>query len=402
MAESLRATSRLPNASSTGAPVRDATESAEVEGLEAVETANVVRSCTEIGEDGAASKTVRTVTGPVNAHDLGVTLAHEHLLIDGSCYFRPLDGPGADEFADLVLTEDVVSSVRVASCSNRDNLLLDDVDLVVNELESFASLGGRTIVDMSNVGLGRDPSGLREISRRTGLRVVMGCGFYCEYAHPDYVAAASIEDLQGVIVDELARGVDGVQAGIIGEIGINGQERATLRYVGEMTADEEKVLRSAVRASHVTGAAVYIHQPNRGTATREIVRVLEEEEIDPRRVVLGHMSSIRDFDVHLAALERGYWIAYDNFGMGQLRNHLYDPITDDQRVDWTIEVVRRGLCGQLLISHDVWCKVQLRRFGGRGYDHILRNVAPALRERGLTDQEVTSLIIDNPSTLLAY
>ncbi len=349
------------------------------------------------------AKRVWTVTGPVEPDSLGITLVHEHLLVDGSCFFVLDEAEDAEEFAGLPLSPSILGRVRAFSCSNHDNLLLDDLDLAAAELAEFTALGGRAVVDVtSSVGLGRDPRGLRALAERTGLRVVMGCGFYCEYSHPDSVAAASVEELTGFIVREVAEGVDGIRAGVIGEIGVNGQERGTWRYLGEMTPDEDKALRAAARASLATGAALTVHQPNRASTVPEIMRVLEEERVPPRRVVLGHMSSVPDFDMHLEALRRGYWIAYDNFGMEHLANAWYRPITDDQRIAWLVELFRRGFGGRVLVSHDVWCKAQLRRWGGAGYGHILRTVVSRLREAGLSEADVHRLLVTNPAEVLAF
>lgn len=356
-------------------------------------------------KDGMTANGARvwTVTGPIAPEELGVTLTHEHLLVDGSCFFELDDSADAEEFAEEALTKELIPRVRAASCSNRDNLRLDDLVLAAEELAEFVELGGRSVVDVtSSVGLGRDPQGLLDLARRTGVQVIMGCGFYCEYSHPDFVSEATVDELANFIGHELTQGTDGVRAGIIGEIGVNGQERGTLRYLGEMTPDEEKALRAACRASLATGAAVCIHQPNRASAVREIMRVLEEEGAPPDRIVLGHMSSVPDFDAHIDALERGYWIAYDNFGMGSLANSWYRPVSDEQRVDWLLSVFERGFRHRILVSHDVWCKLQLRRFNGGGYGHVMRSVVPALRSRGLSDDDLEQLLVRNPAELLAY
>jgi phosphotriesterase-related protein len=348
------------------------------------------------------TKLVWTVSGPVAPADLGVTLVHEHLLLDGDCFFELSADADAEAFAQWPVTPDIIERVRAASCSNRDNLALDDLDLAVSELAEFVQLGGRTVVDVtSSVGLGRDPSGLRDVGRRTGANVVMGCGFYCEYSHPDFIASADVDALAALIHRELTEGVEGIRAGVIGEIGINGQERGTLRYVGEMTSSEERALRAACGASLETGAAVIVHQPNRSTVVPEIFSVLESEGVSPDRVVLGHMSSVPDFTMHIEALERGFWIAYDNFGM-VVENQWHRPVEDGQRIEWLLDVVRRGYREQLLVSHDVWCKVQLRRFGGGGYAHILRTIVPELRERGLSEDDVEQLLVRNPAEVLAF
>jgi phosphotriesterase-related protein len=346
----------------------------------------------------APAPRVMTVDGPLAPGELGVTLVHEHLILDGACFFED----GGDGLADVALTADNAARVRAASCSNRDNLRLDDPALAAAELGEYSALGGRTVVDVtSSAGLGRDPQGLRALARATSLRVVMGCGFYCEYSYPDFVLGASADALAELIVRDLREGVDGVQAGVIGEIGVNGQERGTLRHVGEMTDAEEASLRAACRASLDTGAAMVVHQPNRASAVPAIIAVLESEQVDPARVVLAHMSSVPDFAAHLHALDRGYWIAYDNFGMA-LANRWYRPIDDAQRIDWLLALFARGLGGRVLVSHDVWCKLQLRRYGGGGYGHILRSIVPALRERGLSADDVRRLLVDNPAEVLAF
>jgi phosphotriesterase-related protein len=356
----------------------------------------------EAGSTAATRARVRTVTGPLDPGELGVTLIHEHLLMDGSCFFEASAETDAEAFAGLSLTSELVDRVRSESCSNRDNLRLDDLDLAAEELNQFLTLGGRTVVDVtSSVGLGRDPRGLRALAERTGANVVMGTGLYCEYSHPADIASATTEEIAELIVSEIVDGVDGVHAGVIGEIGVNGEEKGTLRYVGEMTASEERGLRAACRACLETGAAVIVHQPNRVSAVPEILRVLEEEGAPPGRVVLGHMSSVPDFAMHLEVLERGYWVAYDNFGMA-LENRRYRPIRDSQRIEWLLEVMSRGFADRVLVSHDVWCKVQLRRHGGGGYGHILRTIVPELRERGLSQDDLDRLLVHNPAEVLAF
>ena len=153
------------------------------------------------------------------------------------------------------------------------------------------------------------------VSEQSGVPIVMGSGFYCEYACDPWVLTATIDHLMQRIVGDLTQGIDGIRSGIIGEIGINGQERGTLKYVGEMTTMEERSLRAACRASVETGAPLSIHQPNRASAVPAILSILKSENVPPEKVILCHMSSIWDFSMHLYALERGYRIGYDNFGM---------------------------------------------------------------------------------------
>jgi phosphotriesterase-related protein len=347
-----------------------------------------------------AAGAIMTVCGPIDPSDLGVTLMHEHLVLDGSCWLEHAADTDARAFAERPVTSDIAPKIRGALCSNRDNMVLRDSSASVSELADFASLGGRSIVDVTSEGLAPDPLALRAIAEASGIHVVMGCGFYCEIAVPQKLVELSVERLADVIESRVLDGVDGVRAGIIGEVGVNGQEHTTRRSVGDMTAFEERSLRAAARASIATGAAVTIHMPDRSSAVERVMAIVDNEGVSPDRVVLGHMSWVRDFETHLRALRRGYWIAYDDFGMNDPR--WYNGIDDNRRIEWAVDVFGHGFGDRLLISQDVACKVTLRRFGGTGYGHILRSVVPALRQRGLTDSDVEQLLIRNPAQILAF
>ncbi|MBO67243.1 MAG: hypothetical protein CL398_02930 [Acidiferrobacteraceae bacterium] len=342
-----------------------------------------------------------TVQGLTPEDDLGITLTHEHLFSDGSSFFELDDADDAEEFANLPVTPDLIERVILSSCSNKDNINLDNPEIAISELEDFVQLGGRTIVDVTPEGMGRDPHVLQMISRRSGVPIVMGCGFYCEYSCEPWVLTATTDELMQRMVKDLTEGVDGIRSGIIGEIGINGQERGTLNYVGDMTPMEERSLRAACRASIETGAPLSIHQPNRASAVPAILSVLESENVLPEKVILCHMSSIWDFSMHLYALERGYRIGYDNFGM-MLKNSRMRYLDDSQRMDWLAEVFKKGYGDQVLVSHDIWCKAQWKSFGGGGYGHFLRTIVPALLSRGFTDSDIDLLLVKNPSALIAY
>ena len=342
-----------------------------------------------------------TVQGLTPKEELGVTLTHEHLFMDGSSCFELDDSEDAEEFANLPMTPEIYDRMLYSSCSNHDNLNLNDAEIVISEVKDFFDLGGRTIVDVTSEGIGRNPKGLRILSEQSGVPIVMGSGFYCEYACDPWVLTATIDHLMQRIVGDLTEGIDGIRSGIIGEIGINGQERGTLSYVGEMTTMEERSLRAACRASIETGAPLSIHQPNRASAVPAILSILESENVSPEKVILCHMSSIWDFSMHLYALERGYRIGYDNFGM-ELKNSRMRYLEDSQRMDWLVEVFRKGYGDQVLVSHDIWCKAQWKHFGGGGYGHFLRTIVPALHDKGLTESDIDLLLVRNPAELMSY
>ena len=99
---------------------------------------------------------------------------------------------------------------------------LKDEGIAVSELRRFvAAGGGKTVVDPTNIGLGRDPNALTRISRLTNTHIIMGSGFYMSKTHPDYVSSSSREMLTEQIVADINIGVGdtGIRAGIVGEVG---------------------------------------------------------------------------------------------------------------------------------------------------------------------------------------
>jgi phosphotriesterase-related protein len=219
---------------------------------------------------------VVTVAGELDATELGVTICHEHCFIDLRALFEGDD--------DRAVEASLLAELRTRPFSTtRDNLVLDDDDVARDELGRFAAAGGRTVVDVTPIGVGRDPQRLRRLSGATGIAIVMGTGFYVEPLHPASVRELSADALAALFEREIREGVDGVRAGVIGEIGVSGMP---------IPAEEAKVLRGAARAALATGAAVTLHldprPPHPGLAA---IDVLEEEGLEPDRIVAGHLDT---------------------------------------------------------------------------------------------------------------
>jgi phosphotriesterase-related protein len=350
---------------------------------------------------------VMTVLGPLAADELGVVLPHEHLLIDTTvCYWQePADGSSvADAHEPVEITK--LGLLRRNLFALRDNLVLDDPELAVAELAAFRELGGNTVVDLTLPDIGRDPLALQEIARRSGVQIVMGCGHYIHLAHPQTLGDEPLEAIAERLIMELTEGVGDtrVRPGIIGEIGT----------WHPLNRNEEKVLRAAARAQRATGVALTIHLHVAARDGHEVLTILEQEGIDLSRVVLGHvdiafghldtdLEEVLDYHRSLAA--RGAFIEYDTCGA-----EVYAPGGGDVPPFWTaldltraraiVRLFDEGLGDRLLISHDVFTKSQLLRYGGFGYAHILRDFQHRLREVGLGDAEVEQLLRDNPRRML--
>jgi len=339
---------------------------------------------------------VQTVLGPVAPGDLGITLPHEHLLIDlGPRFVDPPDEAGR-ALARQPLALANLAWVRRNYLSNLDNIVLDDENLAIAEARLFRDAGGGTIVDASSIGIRRDPAALQRISRATGLHVVAATGFYTEDFHAPEMTVRSEDDLTAEIVRDLDEGIgeSGVRAGIIGEVGCS----------WPLHPNERKSLRAAGRAQAETGAPISIHPGRNPAAPFEILDVLAGAGADLRRVVMGHIERTElSHDDLLRLAATGCYLEYDWFGETQSM-HPTGPVnvpSDTERIDQIQLLLREGHGAQVLASHDVCMKTRLASHGGAGYAHLLRSVTGWMRAKGMTDDDIDQVLIANPRRMLA-
>ena len=337
---------------------------------------------------------VMTVRGPIAAQELGVTLMHEHLFIDLS-FLR--DEPAADWQKPLVDAEITLENrglLQVDPYVNRQNLVLDDLELAIAELKPYGQLGGASVVDLTTTGIQPQPERLREVSERTGVHIVAGCGYYTQRSHPPLVASLSEAELLERLLGEITGGLGGtdVRPGIIGEIGTG----------SPIHPDEAKVLRVAAAAQASSGLAINVHVAIFRREALAALDVLESAGADLSRVVISHLDEQPDTAYHRAVLERGAYVEYDTFGSESYfdGDGSAEP-SDRERMDCLVELLDAGFGDRLLIAHDVCTKVQLLKYGGFGYGHILRSIVPRLRRRGVDEATVRKLLVENPARVLA-
>src|SRR5215469_1656574 len=207
---------------------------------------------------------VRTVTGDVEAGQLGPTTMHEHIFGDFTVWQEDpkqtasLARVAVDASARVEMS--ILGVIHRNPVVIRDNLRIgDDEALALTEVRKFADAGGDCLVEVTCCGdvaadgvtnMGRNAAGLRRIAEQTGLKIVAGTGFYLEGTHPDYVRTDSVEALAARMIRDLSEGIGGtgIRAGIIGEIGTS-----------TVTKREQKVLRACARAHRATGAAISLH-----------------------------------------------------------------------------------------------------------------------------------------------
>jgi len=306
---------------------------------------------------------VMTVRGPVAPNSLGITAPHEHIIAD---IFRHSGNP--------------------------DNIL-EDPDLAAEELLYFGRAGGRAIVDVTPIELGRSPAKLRQIAERTNLNVIMGTGYYVDAVYPDTVREHTSQELADAMIQEITEGVgeEKVKAGIIGEIGSG-------RY--HMSAAEERVFRAASRAQRATDAAITTHA-SLGHHGLQQLEILKEEGVDPQRVIVGHVDSSWHHDIEIdlgyqmAVADQGACIEYDMVGWEQL-------CPDHLRAERIVKMVERGYEQQILLSSDTCRRSFYHACQGRGYDDLLIRFIPMLHERGVSEQAIHTMLVENPARMLAF
>ena len=296
-----------------------------------------------------------SVRGPIEPAGLGRTQMHEHVV----CVFDP-------SFRGLVH-------------------VLDDEEMLAAELGHFVAAGGSTIVDLTLPGIGRDVAALRRISERSGVNLIASTGLFRAPFYPAWLDGLTSDRLAQRFVAELHDGIDGtdIRAGVIGEIGTGRHGISPL---------EERVFRAAALAQRETGAAIMTHTWYGALALAQL-EVLRAEGADLTRVVIGHFGDRRDLDAQLRVLETGASIAYDHIGLEEVQR-------DDVRAAAVADLVRRGFASQLVLSCDVSYKSRLHWHGGTGYDVLLTAFVPLLRDTGVEEDAIETMLVGNPRRLL--
>lgn len=341
----------------------------------------------------------QTVTGLVDGDALGITLPHEHVLIDMSVWFVEPAEAESKAIAHQPVSLGNLGWIMFNQYNNLDNVRLLDEALAIEECGLFKKRGGGTIVDVTSIGLTRNAPALRRVAEATGLNIIAGCGYYVLPGERGLeLDAKSIDEVVAEIVSDLTVGIDGsdVRAGIIGEIGCSWplQER------------EKKVLTSAAIAQRETGAAITIH-PGRGEdSPLEIIDWLAAAGADVSRVIMGHIDRTGfKLETRRRIAATGCYLEYDIFGGNPfypLHFGVFNRPGDRERIEQVKALIDEGFGERVLISQDVCLKTKLVKYGGQGYSHILNNIVPQMLARGITEADISTMMVDNPRRLLCF
>ncbi|WP_216647464.1 phosphotriesterase [Chitinophaga sp. SYP-B3965] len=301
-----------------------------------------------------------TINGPVQANSIGITLAHEHVLVDFI---------GAD----------------------KTNESRWDKTTVINKVAPYFTAakkaGVKAIVECTPAFLGRDVRLLKMLSDKTGIAIITNTGYYGARSNkhlPAWAFTETAEQLAARWVKEFEQGIDGtdIKPGFI-KISVDGPTNG-------LTDIHKKLVRAAAITHLKTGLTIYSHT-GPGRAAFEQLEILKEAKVDPSAFVWVHAQAEKDKTMHIRAAKMGAWISLDN-------------VSDDMSyyVDALINLKEAGLLNHVLLSHDAGYYRPGEPDGGdfRGYTTIFTTLIPLLKEKGFSEREIEQIIVKNPAEAL--
>ena len=346
---------------------------------------------------------VRTVLGEISPDELGVTLSHEHLLIDSSHLFwdapGPEDPPEIQALAEAPVTRENQALIQERPYVSKDNLCMTERDVAIRELQLFRDAGGQSLVDVSGRIPGWHPDDLVAASTTTGVNIIASTGWYVFPAHPLGHAEAAVDELAEILVEHIEVGIEGtgIRAGVIGELGMT----------EPLHPQEEKVLRAGGRAQRQTGVPLTVHPMVYKKEAHKYIDILAEEGASLDKVYISHMDgTCPDFTYHESVMDRGVSIDYDLFrDTPRDDSHIIFGgdhwISDQERVETLARLCADGYSKQIMLAQDVCLKTHFVEYGGKGYAYILTEIVPQLLEAGVTEEHVNDMLVDNPKRIFS-
>lgn len=319
---------------------------------------------------------VNTVMGPISPEDMGVTLPHEHIMFGY---------PGWE------VDQSVFPFDRAAV-----------VNTMVGHLEELKPYGLKTLVDATPGDQGRNPEVYKEISEKTGINIICSTGLYHEgqggAAYWKFRGMLSDigQELYELFMKEITEGIrgTGIKAGVI----------KVASSHGCITDFEHKVFQAAAKAHKDTGVPVITHTEE-GTMGPEQADLLIAEGVPANRIQIGHMSNCTDTKYHMAVMDKGVFGAFDRLGIEVIAGC---PL-EKESLPILMGLVGMGYANQLMLSHDfiaTWLGRPLPvtlddlPFLAKWHPtHVFKDIVPALKNSGATDEQIKTIIEDNPRRL---
>lgn len=320
--------------------------------------------------------TVPTTAGEVDVDDLGVVLMHEHVFIRTESLQWNWPGYGGwDEEAE-----------------------------VAQARERFAEIkrnGVDTILDMTVAGIGRDPALVARTLEGTGVKAMFATGYYTynelpkpfHYRGPGKLIDDGDSRLESLFEHDVTVG--------IGDTGIKAAVLKLATDVQGMTEDVTRLARAIARVHVKTGTVICTHthaQTQRGLEQQAIFR---EHGVDLGRVLIGHSNETTDLDYLERLIDNGSYVGWDRCGLD-----IVVPL--EAQLDTLAEMCRRGYADRLVLSQDKaafsdWFSDEETDavVPNWQYTYVHTGVIPALRERGVSADQIEQMLVRNPREFLA-
>ena len=304
---------------------------------------------------------IETLRGPVDAADLGFTLMHEHVFVQSEGV--------AQNFPSIWDEPAEIAAAR-------------------EKLQAMVDAGVQSIVDLTVLGLGRNIPRLRDLVGDLPLNVVVATGLYTYNEVPNYFNFRDENAMAGLFVSDIENGIQGT-----------GIKAAVLKCATDepgLTPGVEKVLRAVARAHRRTGVPISTHTHVGTKRGLDQQRVFQDEGVDLGRVVIGHSGDSEDLDYLEALIKAGSYIGMDRFGVD-----VY--LTTEKRVATIAKLCELGHADRMVLSHDASCHIDWfppdvlkASVPNWHFRHISDDVLPALKEAGVSDDQISLMTVENP------
>ena len=309
---------------------------------------------------------VQTTAGPVDVGDLGLTLIHEHLRVRSDAVVAAFPHVYDEEY----------------EYSRAIQFVSDAIDL-----------GVKTICDPTVMEMGRDIRFMKRVAEETGVQLVVATGIYTYHYLPPHFQNRDIDYMVDLFVRDIEVGIQGtdVKAAFI---------KCCTDHQG-VTDDVEKVLRAAAKTSLRTGRPIMTHSHPQSGQGLEQMKIFEEEGVDPAKVLIGHTGDTDSLEYIEELLGHGPFIGMDRYGLDII-------LPTEQRNATVIELANRGYADRMFLSQDACCTIDWYPEEMRPQlvpnwtmTYVLDEIVPALKEAGVTDEQVTQMMEENPRRWLA-
>jgi phosphotriesterase-related protein len=301
--------------------------------------------------------TIMTVKGPVSATKIGVSLTHEHILVDFI---------GADSINENRWDRSKVS------------------EKALPYLIEIKKLGCQTFVECTPDYLGRDPLLLKTLSDASGMNIITNTGYYGAAGDkyiPKHAYTESAEMLASKWINECRNGIGGtgIRPGFI-KIGVDD---------GPLSDIDKKLVEAAAITHLETGLTIASHTGPAVPAFEEL-EILHKAGVAPEAFIWVHAQAEKDLSLHVKAAKMGAWISLDGIGVDNI----------DEYVKMIKNLNDNGLLDKILLSHDAGWYRPGEENGGEylGYTALFEKLIPQLLKSGFSNTEIDQLTVKNPAT----